>query len=70
MSFRSPNIEREGRLLRGFAGVVLLVAAVLLYVQEFIWWVPLVAALAGIFVLFEAACGWCALRALGIKTWR
>ncbi len=69
MSRFDPNIGREGRLLRGFAGGVLLLCAVLLYVQEFIWWVPLVAAVAGLFVLFEAARGWCFLRALGIKTW-
>lgn len=68
MSFFDPNIQRDGRLLRGFAGMVLLVAAVLLYVQEFVWWVPLIVALAGLFVLFEAARGWCFLRALGFKT--
>ena len=70
MSFWSCNIDRDGRLLRFFAGCVLLLCAGLLYVQEYIWWVPTLVVLAGIFVLFEAARGWCLLRALGLKTWR
>jgi hypothetical protein len=32
------------------------------------WWACAVCMLAGIFALFEAARGWCLLRACGIKT--
>ncbi len=47
MSFWKCNIQREGRLLRLAGGIFLLIAAVLLYLQGFIWWVPVLAALAG-----------------------
>lgn len=68
MSFWKCNIQREGRLLRLFVGLVLLAAALLLYRQGFVWWVPALALVAGLFVLFEAARGWCLARAFGFKT--
>jgi hypothetical protein len=61
-----PNIERTGRLARGGLGIVFLLAAGTL--------LPYSAALAvifllvGLFTLFEALRGWCAVRACGIKT--
>ncbi len=61
-----PNISRGGRLLRALLAVLLLAGA------WFVWpssktCAILLAAL-GVFVLFEALRGWCALRACGIKT--
>ena len=60
------NIDKTGRIARGGLSIIfLLVAGVL---------VPYAAPLAGIFLLvglftlFEAARGWCAVRACGIKT--
>jgi len=61
-----PNLQWNGRLLRGLAGTGLLLGAWL------IWPVSAMAGLAMIisagFLLFEAMRGWCALRACGIKT--
>ncbi len=61
-----PNIGTGGRWIRGaialacFGG-----AAATLPVSP---WLALPFAAAGIFVAFEAARGWCALRACGVKT--
>ena len=68
MSVCPCNLGREGRLLRGFAGSVLLISAALLYAQDYPPWVTALAAGAGLFVLFEAVRGWCVLRALGVNT--
>lgn len=62
----NPNIEIRGRLVRALAGAGFLVGAV------FAWrvslWLGVAIGLSGLFMLFEAARGWCALRACGIKT--
>jgi hypothetical protein len=60
----SRNIGKRGRLIRGTAGLGLLVGA---YFSGPVW---LSGALtgAGVFLLFEALLGWCLLRALHIKT--
>ena len=66
------NIDKKGRRVRALGGSGLLVAAVLCA-----WGLegsiaPSVIAIVlggtGLFCLFEAAKGWCVLRALGIKT--
>ena len=60
------NLSNAGRLVRGLGALGLLIGAGFgIFVS--IW---LVVALAGsgVFVLFEALRGWCALRACGIKT--
>jgi hypothetical protein len=64
--FLSPNIDTRGRLVRGITAMLLLLAAIILipYVRR----LALALALLGLFVLFEASSGWCALRACGIKT--
>ena len=60
------NIDKTGRVARGGIGIIFLLAAGTL--------VPYAAPLAllfllvGLFTLFEAARGWCAVRACGIKT--
>ena len=68
------NIDRRGRWVRGVLGGVWVVLALGW------WWLgdPSpgwvrwggIAALTtlGLFMLFEAACGWCAVRALGGRT--
>jgi hypothetical protein len=67
MSFWACNIDRRGRMLRFSSGVILLLAGGLFYWQGLHWagWILVAAAL---FTWFEAARGWCALRALGVKT--
>jgi hypothetical protein len=62
-----PNIERRGRIGRGVVGVLCLVAGVVIAVEYSVW-LALVFLAAGVFALFEAACGWCAMRACGVKT--
>lgn len=65
--FWKPNIDRTGRLLRLIPGLLLLMAGVV-SVFFWIWWLGLVMAIGGAFMIFEAARGWCLLRACRIKT--
>jgi hypothetical protein len=61
-----PNIDRRGRLARAVLGIILVIGGVpLAWVA---WWACIILLLAGGFTLFEAARGWCLLRACGIKT--
>lgn len=62
----SPNISKQGRLVRGLATLLLFVGAGFAFTISI--WLGLVLAAAGAFVLFESLRGWCALRACGIKT--
>ena len=62
----SRNIDRRGRLLRGLTAIVLLAAALL--ARPLSRWLALALLISGIFTLFEAARGWCVLRACGIRT--
>ncbi|GDX10413.1 hypothetical protein LBMAG57_21850 [Verrucomicrobiota bacterium] len=66
MSFLRPNLDTKGRVIRAISALLMAVAAV------FTWPHSRAAgiALAGsaLFVAFEAARGWCALRACGVKT--
>jgi hypothetical protein len=64
--FFSPNIDPRGRLARAVTAMLLLLAAIILIPHT--RRLALVLALVGMFVLFEAWRGWCALRACGIKT--
>ena len=69
------NIDARGRLFRGVMGVGLCAAAGALLA---FWALPIggtlawaavgVALLGGLFGLYEAKAGWCAARAMGIKT--
>ncbi|MBV9128022.1 MAG: DUF2892 domain-containing protein [Verrucomicrobia bacterium] len=69
MSLLNQNLDRGGRVARLFAGFVILLAALLLFLQEFPVWVVALAAFGGAFCIFQALTGWCWLRALGIRTW-
>ncbi len=61
------NIDKRGRLARLVTGSLVVVGGVALIVAE--WWaVGLLAIVAGGFAIFEGARGWCALRAMGLKT--
>ncbi|MGV3772004.1 MAG: YgaP family membrane protein [Verrucomicrobiales bacterium] len=61
-----PNINSTGRILRAIYGVLLCAAA--FYVQRYSVWAAIICVLAGGFALFEAARGWCIMRACGVKT--
>jgi hypothetical protein len=60
------NIDRKGRIIRAVIGLVLLLASIFAGWQ--VWWAGLILGLGAAFVFFEAARGWCAARACGIKT--
>jgi len=62
----ATNIGNGGRLLRALAAAALIIGAWLTYTESF--WLSLSLGMSGLFVLFEALRGWCALRACGIKT--
>jgi Flp pilus assembly protein TadB len=62
----SPNISKTGRRVRGGIAVLLFLGAGFAF--AFCIWLGLALLLSGVFVLFEALRGWCALRACGIKT--
>ncbi|MGQ0645844.1 MAG: hypothetical protein ACT4O3_10210 [Elusimicrobiota bacterium] len=69
----TPNIDGKGRKARFVLGGLLLTGGIsFLFVPR--PWPALATAgflsllAGGVFVLFEAARGWCALRACGIKT--
>ena len=69
------NIDARGKLVRLWYGIVLVVIGiVLLFAWALrggtIWaWVVTVGCmLGGAFAIFESRKGWCALRAVGIKT--
>ena len=66
--FLAPTIDRKGRFLRGGIGLGLLVGAGLSFGFGTSLWLGLLLAIAGAFACFEAARGWCAARACGIKT--
>ncbi len=60
------NIDKTGRMARGGLSVIFLLAAGTLAPYS----APLafIFLLVGLFTLFEALRGWCAVRACGIKT--
>jgi hypothetical protein len=64
--FFSKNIDWRGRLVRAVWGAVLIVAGVLLWERS--RWACLALVVFGVFALYEAARGWCVMRACGIKT--
>jgi hypothetical protein len=69
------NIDRRGKTIRLVMGVLLETVGLLLGVLWFMsigpsWLVWPAAAIwiSGMFVIFEAVVGWCAVRAMGMKT--
>lgn len=66
MSFLRPNINRRGRLIRAAWGLACLGGA--WWASGSSWWLAGLLAVLGVFALFEAARGWCVIRACGIKT--
>ena len=65
--FFAPNIDHKGRLARALYGCAILVAGWFLNLASHPG-LSVAAILAGGFALFEAARGWCIMRACGIKT--
>jgi hypothetical protein len=63
--FFAPNITRLGRIVRAVWGLALIIAGLLLWARS--TWICLVLVASGAFALYEAARGWCVMRACGIK---
>lgn len=61
-----PNIGTTGRWVRGGIAVACVVGAVAGYAVS--PWLAVLLGASALFVAFEAALGWCALRACGVKT--
>jgi len=64
--FLTPNIDRIGRWIRLAYAVLLLVLAIVIFKHHRVGAIVLFCFSA--FALFEAARGWCLVRACGIKT--
>lgn len=70
------NIDKRGRVVRLVMGMISMdAAAALVYLmwKDILvspwWWVAVAAmAVTGVFALYEATMGWCAVRAMGVKT--
>jgi membrane-bound ClpP family serine protease len=69
------NIDAKGKRYRFVQGVILtLIGLILIILWAFragdalSWATSLACLLIGLFCIFEARAGWCALRAMGIKT--
>jgi hypothetical protein len=65
-NFFARNIDRRGRIARAVWGVALIIAGLLLWARG--KWICFALVAAGGFALYEAARGWCVMRACGIKT--
>lgn len=62
------NIDKRGRVFRGVLGAITLGAGIYLILQtDHDFWGSGACAI-GVFALFEAIKGWCAIRAMGIGT--
>jgi hypothetical protein len=70
----TPNIDELGRKSRLIGGVIASLCAVGLIIawafmgSRSILVIGIILGITGPFMIFEAAHGWCALRAMGIKT--
>ena len=62
----SPNIDRKGRIIRAISGALFLGAGAFLH--QFHWGFTAALALLAMLSFFEAARGWCLLRACRIRT--
>lgn len=65
-NFFRPNLGRAGRIVRAVLAIALLVGGIFA-VQQIVWLGVVLFISAG-FVFFEAARGWCVMRACGIRT--
>lgn len=69
------NIDAAGKRVRLVVGMLTLLGAAVLAVLTVMsispvwcWWIVLGSAIGGGMCVFEARSGWCALRAMGLKT--
>ena len=70
------NIDQRGRTSRIMIGAMIEAPGVVLLVLRYTgvlsgdwpWFVGAAAVIGGVFMIFEGAIGWCAVRAMGFKT--
>ena len=69
------NIDRRGKIARLIYGILLIVAAIIVAAVWAIpaggwlgWTIAAILFASGAFAIFEARKGWCAVRAMGIRT--
>ena len=65
-NFMARNIGRRGRIIRAGWGGLLVLVGILLSRQSL--WACFVLIALGLFAFYEAARGWCVMRACGVKT--
>jgi hypothetical protein len=65
-NFFARNIDRRGRIVRAVWGIALILAGALVSGRS--GWACFFLVAFGVFALYEAARGWCLMRACGIKT--
>jgi hypothetical protein len=66
MRLLSPNLDQRGRLWRGLAGFAFVIAAPFAFLLSRV--AAAACAVSALFLFLEAARGWCAFRACGIRT--
>ncbi|HMJ88783.1 MAG TPA: YgaP-like transmembrane domain [Candidatus Acidoferrum sp.] len=64
--FFTPNITRAGRLARLIYGLIMLAAGFMAF--DKLRWLAVLFFIFAALAFFEAARGWCVVRACGIKT--
>lgn len=62
------NIDSKGRTIRAINAFILMLVALFVWWIQWPVWISAILGACGLFSGFEAAKGWCALRAMGIKT--
>jgi hypothetical protein len=69
------NIDRRGKRARLINGIIFVAIGITLMLSVargsgsiLMWGIAIVPVICGAFAIFEGAIGWCALRALGMKT--
>ena len=68
------NIDSRGKRFRLIIGCITLAIAALVMIIAWMigsmiaWAISIVLILSGVFTIFEARAGWCAVRAMGFKT--
>ena len=65
-NFFSRNIGNRGRLARALTGIALIITGLVVSAPD--RWVCFALVASGGFVVYEAARGWCVMRACGIRT--
>ena len=65
-NFFLRNIDNRGRLVRALTGIALIITGLVVSAPD--RWVCIALVASGGFVLYEAARGWCVMRACGIRT--